>query len=1037
MFPPHLRTTANYSHLHPQALACQTRLPNQNNNHHESYNYNSSSSSSSSSLAAILTASNGIILFPTHAPYEPSLILTHHDSASSNVNSTPTNINTSASTDLYNQNKNHYDSSSSYLYNNYLSFSTQKSQFKLASVQHYSNHVLIWDTTGESLQPLLAKLPCNNHNYNSTSFLALDWNKHHDTIHTSRHDTISTWDLRMSNHSCHRPCSTIISGTSSSSFQSNYSTNINTTSNNNGNGTIISISSSYNQEHELACIDIHGVVYIYDDRMNYHNRSSKNNSGINNTLEICSFLAHSGGGIGIESILLDDLTTDSCSTKIIESGNDADDKAFISDNNQKTHGNGCGYVTWGLERVTNTNSNDTDANKHSSPNYHHNHPSRRHSNESGLSHVNTNITYGNSVKVWKQMKDGIAENDKESYWFMPDTGINTTNKNKYEKNYSCCSDISIDNLSSVRICPKPFQGGIITVSTPSQTYEASTPRKKTQSSDSNYNWQIDLWRLSCSNTSDSQELENIACFHNTDDDKFTNVIGQSYLNNGRYLIASELTLGPSLDSNLGYSTTSSALDGGGVGGGGEKDVELTICCLDNAGYITTYAIPEASTSLHETKSKATRLRNKQEHHHQFYFQQHRSENNNSNNNFSAMVHHSSSDPDLASRDVVTKRGRGQSDADLYYNEVHDSGAEITVDHHHAFEKNSIEGGFMKMRKNVDHDLFYEKDEDLDDGGGGISQQQLNIQVHKNRGVDSSQDLDMLHKDEAGERELSNKVDPLKAMRVPCPRLCGAAFGVGGGLISFHNGEVKKMWHWFSSSGSPKSKTNLTHEIKKIHSVDSLDAIQYFQKNENRDTPSSVSEVESKKEHIGLFPRTLLGLMNMNEAAKFAQWGDENDDNDDDLGGSSLSIDEADSSDDDLSLSSSSSDDSLDMNEDLLDPINSVDKMRENYFGKNAAKFGLPQYLSPAYERKIRINTRSRSESFLGPTTETLVPTVFFTTKYDDIILSGQSAELADMFLLGPWTREFLYDEVQSSCVEDEWEFKEALSELNKFEIISY
>jgi hypothetical protein len=64
-------------------------------------------------------------------------------------------------------------------------------------------------------------------------------------------------------------------------------------------------------------------------------------------------------------------------------------------------------------------------------------------------------------------------------------------------------------------------------------------------------------------------------------------------------------------------------------------------------------------------------------------------------------------------------------------------------------------------------------------------------------------------------------------------------------------------------------------------------------------------------------------------------------------------------------------------------------MCEDYFGKNAGSFGLPQFLMSIFEQKGTIKHRPQSDSILGPTIVSLVPLVFFTTKYDHIILNGQ------------------------------------------------
>jgi hypothetical protein len=843
MIPQRLRTTANYSQFHPQAIACQTLPPSSSN-----YNGNNLSAGTRtlSSLAAISSPS-GILLCSTHAPYEPTLILSHHNSSQ-------------------------YSSAIC----NYLSFSTQKSQNKLAST--HSDSVLIWDTSGQSLQPLLARLSTRNRQQDrihrspnssssASSYIALEWNKQNETILTSTHNTISMWDIRSHTNRI-RPACTFISS---------------------GQATIVSIASSF-IDHEFACIDSNGTVRIYDDRMNQFKGSTSISASASG--ELVQFWAHNSGGIGVTSVQMDHHKNDCGSSE----------------------GDHRGYITWGLD-----SQNDG--------------------------------TFSKIVKVWK--KTAVKNNqgpafDTDAYWYMGNggdakegnEGIRETKTMEGATVYECCSDKSIDNLSSVRVCPKPFQSGIVTVSAPKNNVKNST-------------WKVDLWSLG--NEQNSGAIENVASFCNTDD-ALTNMTGEDF--EGRHLIASELTVGSALSlERHEIKPSSTSVEG--------RDSELLICCLDNAGFFTTYAITEAS-SLHDKKPKAIGHRNESEQ--QFYFQ------HGVENKGLKVFQQSGSDPDLVSKDG------GQSDTDLHYDKLKLSNT-AAIDQH----IDTVEGGFVQTR--MEDDLFYDKDLDLDDDLN-------NIQVHNNRGVDSSQDLDLIHEDEPGDRDVSAKIDPVKAMHVPCPRLCGATFGTGGGMISFHNGEVKKMWNWFSSSDSSHSQTSdVRHStMKKKISADSLDVLQYFQNEKDRPMDLDSDEgpdTEREKDKSGGFPRSLCDLMKMNEAAKFAQWGDEDEDNEDDIGESSQSDDEADISDDGSSDdSSSSSDDFGDVNDDFV-PNERADAMCEDYFGKNAGSFGLPQYSTSIFERKVRIKNRPRSDSMLGPTTESLVPVVFFTTKYDHIILNGQ------------------------------------------------
>ena len=87
-------------------------------------------------------------------------------------------------------------------------------------------------------------------------------------------------------------------------------------------------------------------------------------------------------------------------------------------------------------------------------------------------------------------------------------------------------------------------------------------------------------------------------------------------------------------------------------------------------------------------------------------------------------------------------------------------------------------------------------------------------------------------------------------RLPCPRLCGATFGPNGGLAVFGNGQVKRMWAWYSSSAVASSSSSQHQPLRK--------------------SSSTVSGGDKQ----GL--RTMHDLQNMKKAAKDAQWGEQSD-----------------------------------------------------------------------------------------------------------------------------------------------------------------
>jgi len=962
MYSPRLRTTANYSQFHPQALACQTLAPSTSayTSSHSDNHYSSIDALSSSSSLAAISSSNGILLFSTHAPYEPTLLLSQYS---------------------YSPNPTALSSTSSSIF--HVAFSTQNSQNKLASTN--SNSVFIWDTTGQSLHPLITRIS-NRHNQpdrltssstsSSSSFIALEWNKHNDTILTATQNSISIWDIRSPTTATTRirPSSTFYKNAKQQQHQS----------------TISSIAASY-KEHEFASIDTDGYISIYDDRINQFNHK-RGRSDINtmNDEGFVQIWGHEVSGIGIESMQFDHDMYTSASTSTGTKSNHSASDLLLSQH---------GFVSWGLD-----------------------------SSEDGL--------ICKTVKVWTH---GKANNnhvpfDTDSYWYMgEDASKNNTNNKNHTRGgdndnrndggllYQCYSKFAVDQLTSVRVCPNPFKNGIVTFSS---TEDDNSNSSRSRSS----SWKIDLWCLTSTSSNDKEEtsspssfssnIENMASFR-SDNENLNEVLGEKF--DTGHLIAAELALGSaitSLDRHKQQSSSSPPSpsknyhddantkrnqdnnDDDGDDNDDNDDVELLICCLGSNGYITTHAVPEAMLLQYK---KSNTPKDDNEAANPFYFQYHNGSSENPKNAMK-IFQQSSSDPDLASKNLEGDgRGRRQSDADLYYDVLNQNnktptGTTDQLTTFSMFKSSSIDGGFVHLHKK---DLYYDEDTELVEDGGLAKQ--------KTQVAPSSEDLVLIDKAKSDEGNLVNKIDPVKAIRVPCPRLCGATFGIGGGLISFHNGEVKKMWNWFSNLDG--AAHGIPSKMKKILSADSLDAFQDFN-NEGSAIEVSLTdkhEVKNKEEKVKNFPRTMCDLMNMNKAAKFAQWGDEGEDDGgedeqsrDSVDDSSPSseTDESDGSGDDDDSSDDSSSLGYDFDDSDLDPKQSTNMLFENFFGKNAS-FGLPDY-STAPNIKARNIMRQRSDSFHGPTTESLSPVIFYTTRFDEIVLNGQSPRLADLWILGPW-----------------------------------
>lgn len=899
MYSECIQTKANYKQFHPKALACQQILPLSGSN---SNSANASTGTATSLLGAIFS-NDGIVLFPTHAPYETVAILSHQSCPQ-------------------------YSSSAG----SFLSFSKQTSQHKLAST--HTNSVLIWDTTGQSLQPLVNRLQYNADHFGKqfgehpqSSFISLDWNKHDETIVTSLSNTVSVWDIRTNTRL--RPSSTYTSC---------------------GNATILSVSTSH-IEHEFACIDSCGVVRIYDARINHFNKSSSNSSD-----QIVHLQAHQAGGFGIESIQMDSK----------------------QDSSNILHR----YLTWGIESVENP--------------------------------------LNKSIKIWELNPSETTTSDggfhPDAYWNMG--SVISSAKDQNDKNnaenahvdnpvtYGCCATLTIENLSNLRVCPEPFEGGLLTVSSNDQRNDDAT------------SWQINLWSLPDTRT--AFEIENIAsyCYN---EKVSSNLMGSEFANAN--LIATELTLGSSSNSEhrSDFATSSSSAQAGCT-------VELVVCCLDDEGFVTTHSVQEAQV-LNRMKTRSAKGNDRT-------ISDEPDSSLTMKRNTNLKIFQSCSDPDLASHDVRIQRGRGLSDADLQYFMPQTESASINK-HSTApdFIGDDTGGGFLFRKE--DNYLFNDTNQ-LENNDDIINAPIGNIQVHVKPLTDVGQELDLIDEEGLDIHNASlSENDPLKARNVPCPRLCGATFGIGGGMMIFNNGEVKKMWQWYSNSKSSFANADLPHPMKKIISADSLDSMQNFEEESSiidsyNNPPKSMMTQKSPD-----FPRSMWGLMQMNEAAKFAQWGDEDEANEEGISESSASDEDADMSDEDCSdESSSSSHDFVYVTGGNADDIRVANTIQQTYFGQEGS-YGLPKYTSSELEKC----GTTKNDCILAPATESLAPQIFYTAMFDNTILNGQSPDLADVWMFGPWHEKhnspiresrFLNIHLKSSTKgkEDKFEKPDNIDQLN-------
>ena len=151
-YPPRLRATAKYSHFHPTALATS------NSPHSHS---SSSSPAQTPSLGAISSKTNAsIILFKLAKPFKPQLVYHSTHNTSSWIN---------------------------------LKFS-HDARLLAAS---YDSSVLVYDCTGDALQPLLTRV-----SHGRGIIRCLNWKNSHDQgqgrndLMTCSEHVVAQWDLR-------------------------------------------------------------------------------------------------------------------------------------------------------------------------------------------------------------------------------------------------------------------------------------------------------------------------------------------------------------------------------------------------------------------------------------------------------------------------------------------------------------------------------------------------------------------------------------------------------------------------------------------------------------------------------------------------------------------------------------------------------------------------------------------------------------------------------------------------------------------------
>ena len=620
-----------------------------------------------------------------------------------------------------------------------------------------------------------------------------------------------------------------------------------------------------------------------------------------------------------------------------------------------------------------------------------------------------------AVKVWREGRrdpNGSSEIviDSEDYWSprpevaaAVDAALDASGNDSRHFELTATFGSSSGALSAARVVPHPYGNAVVTIG-----------------AEQDGGWKADYWALSESpNASDEDLMITGGVFGakfegsfeggNKCNDALRQVLGKS--SDLGYLIQADLAVGPpSIQADHGQSEYS----------------ELILCCLGSTGFLTTHVVSEAtptrgvlealgsSSTLHSSPRRKVNAQRMVRTDADFMNQQSR-------------LYRPNSDPDLQRKNFEDLRdegplklsrldssqrveGRGAMEASELSN--------ITPEDAYAYgrssnlavqEQDNLPEAVTSISRGVEGALFQF---DLDVAGDvapntatpteGVAKSPANA-------ADAVAKGDSKESQGAASGSKTSTVDAFRAMTMPCPRLCGATFGRGdGGMIIFSNGDVRRQWTWFQAE-QQSSKDAGKHPMNKL------------------DNKGQRPKEDSDKTQQ--CPRTMLDLMRMNAAAKIAQWGVDDADEDSGQSDDESSVGSDDSS---RSSSSSSSDGSEEFESFFLQQTTSGDDDGYTEDARNSSagaltlattassRSSLPpttkekgassasSTLQQANRSSKRSSTRKSTsgtgpdDAFLNPATDHLAPVVTFTQKYDLLVMNGQCPELADSMEVGPW-----------------------------------
>jgi hypothetical protein len=808
-----LRSIARYEKFRPTALACSPPL--------------SSSAATATTADSIpqndnitslgaLAGSKGVALFRVSSPQTPLLVLSHASRSSSSSSSSSDGQGGICAMAFQPQ----------CITNNSLSLAAAR-----------GNGILVWDVSGHSLNPLAARMGVgsnnNNNNNNNNNIndpvVSLAWYNQHGSgnnwlLAGATSSSAYLWDLR--DHSSSSPMFAKPS--------LRFGTGWNSNNNNNLGGTGAGAGGQQGEYVQLACsssnsdcalLDSQGTVRVFDIRMTTAKQNNKSGASV-------EFRAHDSIGIGLSYL----------------------PSSSSSDLSR--------WVTWGIDSI-----------------------------------VGDPV-----VRIWQQQENEEALGPLMSLSLS--SSLDTTaapsqsssvmmDTYSSKQGWDLLAELKVPNLACARVCAEDT---VVTVAASPQESSSVSQQQQQQSPFSS--WIVDLWKVleppsDAANTEQenntrmtTKRLVSFEAGHDAGQ-KISSMLGTK-TRLGR-LCASELALStvPRLLQHAPAANDGSGEDGGDYSQQVEKqnrdnnEPGVLLLSLTDTGFLTTHVIPEAVPFALKKKKKMMASTD--------------------NNNNISSSHHAPTRiyPDNKESPLgdiagawssVQQHQPQQNDKAGYYNTLSSrennpssGGKQGATARHHQQQQHSSgadsSGAFGQMQFDLDVAAVYSTNVDDRPSSFQVAAQDKLIH-HRHQpvelspsGINPKDTLDSgvgagggVMDDSRNAAELMEKIE---TRNIPCPRLCGATFGPSGvgGLVTFHNGEVKKMWKWYSGEVNP----SMPHRSRQQHATTPLlfnhEREQSGGNINTKNTPSAAA-LDKRGDTV----RSLKDLFDMMKASKESHWG---------------------------------------------------------------------------------------------------------------------------------------------------------------------